>query len=71
MYVQVKVTLFILFFLISDPMDDYDPCSPTESPDIEIDDDDILLHSGSSSRYVLQRHLFLDKIKTVEGLGTI
>jgi hypothetical protein len=34
-------------------MDDYDPCSPTESPDIEIDDDDILLHSGSSSRYVL------------------
>jgi len=32
-----------------DPMDDYDPCSPTESPDIEIDDDDILLHSGSSS----------------------
>jgi hypothetical protein len=52
-------------------MDDYDPCSPTESPDIEIDDDDILLHSGSSSRYVLQCHLFMEKSKAVEGLITI
>ena len=51
--VFILFCLHYVYFLISDPMDDYDPCSPTESPDIEIDDDDILLHSGSSSRYVL------------------
>ena len=29
---------------------DYDPCNPTESPELEIEDDDeIFLHSGSSS----------------------
>ena len=43
-------------------MDSYDPCNPTESPELELSDDDVLLHSGSSSS--ASNHRENDLLKT-------
>ena len=52
MLIEWVIHIYHFFFVdpFSDPLDSYDPCSPTASPELAMDDGDNLLNSSSSSR---------------------